>query len=87
MQRPLGTRDPTTDFVDALPAYVPPAGKVSGTIRIWGHGSFKRPFNRRLVGFWAKGFHRHHPDCKIEELLYGTSSAVPALGITPSRAG
>jgi len=78
-QRPLGTPDAATAFVESLPAYAPPPEKLSGVIRLWGHGSFKRPFIRRLVGFWTKGFNRFHPDCKIEEALYGTSSAVPAL--------
>jgi phosphate transport system substrate-binding protein len=77
-RRPLGTPDAATAFVDSLPAYEP-REKVPGVIRLWGHGSFKRPFVRRLVAFWTKGFNRFHPECQIEEHLYGTSSAIPAL--------
>lgn len=62
----------------ALPPYRPEQ-KVAGTIRLWGHGSFKRPFMRRLVELWSADFARWHPDCRIEENLYGTSSAIPAL--------
>ncbi len=64
--------------VDAMPAYRPEQ-IVSGTIRLWGHGSFSRPFMRRLVARWKTGFAKFHPDCKIDEELYGTSSAIPAL--------
>lgn len=64
--------------VDALPSYQPDQ-IVAGSIRLWGHGSFSRPFMRRLVARWKAGFAKFHPDCKIEEDLYGTSSAIPAL--------
>lgn len=64
--------------VDALPGYRPEQ-VVTGTIRMWGHGSFSRPFMRRLVARWKAGFARFHPNCRIEEELYGTSSAIPAL--------
>jgi phosphate transport system substrate-binding protein len=64
--------------VDSLPGYRPEQ-IVSGPIRLWGHGSFSRPFMRRLVARWKTGFAKFHPDCKIEEDLYGTSSAIPAL--------
>ncbi|MEO6876145.1 MAG: hypothetical protein ABI222_15115, partial [Opitutaceae bacterium] len=41
--------------VAGLPAYAPrPA--PAGVIRLWGHGSFSRPFMRLLVARWMKGF-------------------------------
>ena len=79
--RPPLNEHPTgieAEVLAALPPYRPEE-KVSGTIRLWGHGSFKRPFRRRLVGFWIEGFRRVHPDVRFEERLYGTSSAIPAL--------
>jgi phosphate transport system substrate-binding protein len=66
------------EVLAGLPPYEPEQ-KVSGVIRLWGHGSFKRPFMRRLVALWAEDFRRWHPDCAIEQDLYGTSSAIPAL--------
>ena len=66
--------------VDSLPHYRPgPA--PDGIIRLWGHGSFSRPFMRLLVARWAKGFGRFQPGIKIEEDTYGTSSAIPALAL------
>jgi phosphate transport system substrate-binding protein len=66
--------------VAQLPAYAPgPA--PAGVIRLWGHGSFSRPFMRLLVAHWTKGFARFHPDIRIEENTYGTSSAIPALAL------
>lgn len=66
------------EVLAVLPPYVP-AEKVSGAIRVWGHGSLKRPFLRRLVTLWTGDFRRWHPDCTIEQDRYGTSSAIPAL--------
>ncbi len=66
------------EVLAALPPYEP-GQKISGVIRLWGHGSFKRPFMRRLVELWIADFRRWHPDCRIEQNLYGTSSAIPAL--------
>jgi phosphate transport system substrate-binding protein len=66
--------------VAGLPAYRPmPA--PAGVIRLWGHGSFSRPFMRLLVARWMKGFARFHPDITIREETYGTSSAIPALAL------
>ncbi len=66
--------------VAQLPSYQPgPA--PAGVIRLWGHGSFSRPFMRLLVARWAKGFARFHPDITIREETYGTSSAIPALAL------
>lgn len=68
------------EVVAALPGYQPrPA--PAGVIRLWGHGSFSRPFMRLLVARWARGFARFHPGIRIEEDTYGTSSAIPALAL------
>jgi phosphate transport system substrate-binding protein len=68
------------EVVARLPRYQPgPA--PAGVIRLWGHGSFSRPFMRLLVARWAKGFARFHPDITIREETYGTSSAIPALAL------
>lgn len=64
--------------VDTIPAYVS-AEPVSGTIRLWGHGSFKHDFMRRLITTWIDAFKRHHPEVEFEYLMYGTASAVGAL--------
>src|SRR5260221_6326899 len=45
---------PEVAFVDALPLYTP-AAKVSGTIRLWGHGSTKHDFMGRLMDAWIAG--------------------------------
>jgi len=66
--------------VASLPSFQP-APAPAGVIRLWGHGSFSRPFMRLLVARWAKGFARFHPDIVIREETYGTSSAVPALAL------
>ncbi len=65
-------------FVASLPGYVPQA-KVSGTIRMWGHGSFKHDFMGGLVAKWMEGFNRFQPDVKLENRMYGTASAIGAL--------
>lgn len=68
------------EVVATLPSYRPmPA--PAGVIRLWGHGSFARPFMRLLVARWTKGFARFHPDIRIKEDTYGTSSAIPALAL------
>ena len=66
--------------VASLPAYQPQPAPA-GVIRLWGHGSFTRPFMRLLVARWVKGFARFHPDITIREETYGTSSAIPALAL------
>ena len=67
-----------TAFVAALPPYEP-REKVSGTIRIWGHGSPKHDFINGLVGKWMDGFHRYQPGVKLDNRMYGTASAIGAL--------
>lgn len=69
---------PEVAFVAALPLYAP-ATKVSGTIRLWGHGSPKHDFMGRLMDVWIAGFTRHQPDVKFENHMYGTASAIGAL--------
>ncbi|MEY2880434.1 MAG: hypothetical protein RLZZ15_2814 [Verrucomicrobiota bacterium] len=76
--------DPALAFVAALPRYTAPsspasAGKLSGTLRLWGHGSFKRDFMGNLVRRWTAEFARHHPGVVIENKMFGTASAIAAL--------
>jgi len=73
-----GPASDETGFVASLPGYAPSA-PVSGTIRIWGHGSFKRDFMGALVRRWAEDFGRHHPAVVFENKMYGTASAIGAL--------
>ena len=68
------------EVVQAAPPYTP-GPPVTGVIRLWGHGSFSRPFMRLLVARWAKGFARFQPGVTIREETYGTSSAIPALAL------
>jgi phosphate transport system substrate-binding protein len=73
-------RSPETAFVDSLPSYAPPVGeKITGTIRVWGHGSFKRDFMGQLMRRWTEGFTRIHPGVTVENKMYGTASAIGAL--------
>jgi len=64
--------------LEALPHYQP-RQTVSGTIRIWGHGSFKRDFMGRLMKYWEEGFRQYQPEIQIENRMYGTASAIGAL--------
>jgi len=64
--------------VALVPPYQPEQ-KVSGVIRIWGHGSLKIPWLKQLVSYWEEGFRRYHPDFKVQYEMHGTSSAIPAL--------
>ena len=68
------------EVVAALPHFVP-GPPVAGVIRLWGHGSFSRPFMRLLIARWVRGFGRFQPGVRIEEDTYGTSSAIPALAL------
>jgi phosphate transport system substrate-binding protein len=52
---------------------------VRGTLRLWGHGSFKRDFMGRLVKRWLMEFRLHHPAVDLDYRMYGTASAVGAL--------
>jgi phosphate transport system substrate-binding protein len=64
--------------VASFPHYVPQQ-KVSGIIRISGHGSAKIAWMRQLVTLWEQDFKRFQPGVKLEYDMYGTSSAIPAL--------
>jgi phosphate transport system substrate-binding protein len=70
--------DPAVRFVASLPLYQP-AEKVSGTITLWGHGSFKRDFMGKLVSLWIDTFRRQQPDVQFVYKMYGTASAIGAL--------
>lgn len=70
--------DPALDFIDALPSYQP-VERVAGTLRLWGHGSFKRDFMGNLVNAWIAEFGRQQPDVRFDYRMYGTASAVGAL--------
>ena len=64
--------------VDSLPSYQSRA-PVSGTIRLWGHGSTKIDFMGKLVRRWEDGFARYQPAVKFDYRMYGTASAIGAL--------
>ena len=64
--------------VAKLPPYVPET-RVSGVIRIWGHGNPKLPWMQHLVRLWEQGFRRFQPGVRLEYHMYGTSSGVPSL--------
>jgi len=62
----------------SLPEYT--AGrKVSGTIRIWGHGAKGHDYIETLVRNWEAGFQKYQPDVAFENKLAGTASAIGAL--------
>ena len=65
-------------FVSQLPLYTPQR-PVSGTIRLWGHGSFKHDFMGPLVHGWMRALNRHLPGVTLDFRMYGTASAVGAL--------
>jgi phosphate transport system substrate-binding protein len=64
--------------LEALPHYQP-GQMVAGTIRVWGHGSFRRDFMGRLMKYWEEGFRKYQPQIQIENRMYGTASAIGAL--------
>ena len=66
--------------LDLPPPYRPEA-KVTGTIRIWGHGAYdrKRDFIGALVRAWEHGFQHFQPDVRFENHLVGTAAAIGAL--------
>jgi phosphate transport system substrate-binding protein len=71
-------RAPEVRFVDSLPVYAP-LEPVSGTIRVWGHGSPKHDFMGRLMDAWISGFTKAQPGERVENHMYGTASAIGAL--------
>jgi phosphate transport system substrate-binding protein len=64
--------------VASFPHYVPQQ-KVSGVLRISGHGSAKIAWMRQLIVLWERDFQQFQPGVKLEYDMYGTSSAIPAL--------
>jgi len=64
--------------VASLPPYEPREA-VTGTIRLWGHGSTKIDFMGKLVQRWEAGFARFQPAVKFDYRMYGTASAIGAL--------
>jgi phosphate transport system substrate-binding protein len=64
--------------VDGLPSYRPEQ-RVSGTIRIWGHGNSKDDYIKSLVVAWENDFRRYQPDIQFENTLLGTASAIGSL--------
>src|SRR5690242_1890029 len=52
-------------IVREMPAYQP-SEAVSGTLRLWGHGSFRHDFMRQLIDAWMKAFNAHHPAVRFE---------------------
>lgn len=67
-----------TQNVESLPKYQSEQS-VSGTLRLWGHGSPDTDFMGRLVRSWEEGFRKHHPGIQFENRMYGTASAIGAL--------
>jgi phosphate transport system substrate-binding protein len=66
------------ELVASLPPYRP-REQVSGTVRLWGHGSPKHDFLGRLLRRWTEEFRRYQPRVRIVERMYGTASAIGAL--------
>lgn len=64
--------------LDDLPQYKP-GSKVSGLIRIWGHGAAGHDYIESLVKSWEAGFRHYQPDVQFENKLAGTASAIGAL--------
>ncbi|PKB19031.1 phosphate transport system substrate-binding protein [Novosphingobium kunmingense] len=62
----------------AMPRYRPQE-RITGAIRLWGHGNRKLPWMHYLVDKWAEGFQQFHSQARLVRALYGTSSGIPAL--------
>ncbi len=70
--------DYALEVAASLPAYRPQE-RVTGTIRLWGHGSPKHDFLGKLLHRWQEDFHRYQPGVRIVDEMYGSASAVGAL--------
>jgi phosphate transport system substrate-binding protein len=70
--------DYAREVAASLPAYRP-REQVSGTIRLWGHGSPKHDFLGNLLRRWQQDFQRHQPHVRIVDDMYGSASGVGAL--------
>jgi phosphate transport system substrate-binding protein len=77
-QSGLSAADPAEAAAQAMPPYRPEV-QVTGTLRLWGHGSTKTDFMRRLVNRWEAGFARFQPGVSFDYRMYGTASAIGAL--------
>ena len=64
-----------------VPQSYRPGRSVSGTISLWGHGSYggETEFMEGLVEEWQNEFRSHHPGIEFENCMYGTASAIGAL--------
>lgn len=69
---------PALAVVDRFPPYRP-SERVEGSLRIWGHGSFKRDFMGKLLATWIAEFAKRQPDVRFENRMYGTASAIGSL--------
>lgn len=80
--RPAGSPPEASAYAlkvaDSLPPYVP-RSRVTGTLRLWGHGSPKHDFMGNVLRRWEAEFHRYQPGVRIVDDMYGTASAVGAL--------
>jgi len=76
--RPVEPGSLEARIVASYPRYLPQE-RVSGTIRLWGHGNRALPWMRNLVDKWEAGFRRFHPDARLDYELWGTSSGIPSL--------
>ena len=74
----LGITRGSAQDVEKL-AHYKPQQIVTGTIRIWGHGSPKHDFMGKLMKYWEDGFSKYQPGIHIENRMYGTASALGAL--------
>jgi phosphate transport system substrate-binding protein len=75
---PKAAGDPALAFIDNLPIYQP-GQRVSGTVVLWGHGSFKHDFMGSLVKRWMSGLSKTQPGIALDFRMYGTASAISAL--------
>jgi phosphate transport system substrate-binding protein len=64
--------------VAAFPAYQPEQ-RVSGVIRIQGHGHVTLKWMERLLTLWETRFRQFHPGVTLQQDMKGTSSAIPSL--------
>ena len=53
--------------------------RVSGTIRIWGHGAAGADYIESLVRHWEDGFTKLQPGVHFDNELHGTASAMGSL--------
>src|SRR6202171_1762830 len=61
--------------ISGLPQYKPEQ-RVTGTIRIWGLNYLT---DGNLAKYWEDGFHKYHPDVKIEWFTPTALVAIPGL--------